>query len=156
MAKIQQSITINQPVEQVFAFMRDTRNTTRWHPTVSEAMATLDGPAQIGTRVTEVRTLIGRKMELTFEIVELESNKCIVMKSVSGPLPLKITITFESLGNATRITLDGLTEARGFLKLADGMIARMLKKEMKNDLSTAKHVVETSTLRRKTAGSLNG
>ena len=145
MAKIQQSVTINQPVEQVFAFMSDTRNTTRWHPSVSEARATLEGPAQIGTQVTEVRTLLGRKMELTFEIVELEPNKRIVMKSVSGPLPLNITITFESLGNATSITLDAVTEDSGLLKLADGVIEGMLKKDMEADLSTAKHVIETGT-----------
>ncbi len=142
MAKIEHSVSINQPVEQVFAFIRDTRNTARWHPSLSEARATLEGPAQIGTQVTEVRTFIGRKMESTFEIVELEPNKRIVMKSVSGPFPLKVTILFESLGKATRITLDGETEPRGFLKLADGMIAGMLQKELETDLSAAKHVVE--------------
>ena len=145
MAKIQQSVTINQPAEVVFAFMRDTRNTTRWHPTVSEAEATLDGPAQIGTQVTEVRTLLGRKMELTFEIVELDPNKRLVMKSISGPVPLDITITFESLGGATSITLDAVTEASGLLKLADWVIEDMLKKEMEADLSTAKHVLESGT-----------
>lgn len=81
MAKIQQSITIIQPVEQVFAFVRDTRNTTRWHPSLTEARATLEGPAQVGTQITEVRTFIGRKMVSTFEIVEMEPNKRIVMKS---------------------------------------------------------------------------
>ena len=142
MAKIQQSVTINQPAEVVFAFMRDTRNTTRWHPTISQAKATLDGPAQIGTQVTEVRTLLGRKMELTFEIVELDPNKRLVMKSISGPVPLDLTITFESLGKATSVTLDAVTEASGLLKLADWVIEDMLKKEMQEDLSTAKHVVE--------------
>ena len=145
MAKIQQSITINQPVEQVFAFVRDTRNTTRWHPSLTEARATLEGPAQVGTQITEVRTFIGCKMMSTFEIVEMEPNKRIVMKSESGPFPLKVTMTFESLGNATRITLEADTEPKGFLKLADGMIAGMLKKELETDLSAAKHVVETGT-----------
>ncbi len=37
MEKFQQSVTINQPVEQVFAFIRDTRNTARWHPSIVEA-----------------------------------------------------------------------------------------------------------------------
>ncbi len=145
MAKIHHSVTINQPVEQVFAFIRDTRNTARWHPSLSEARATLEGPAQIGTQVTEVRTFIGRKMESTYEIVDLEPNKRIGLKSVSGPFPFKGTITFESLGNATRMTFDADTQPRGFLKLADGMIAGMLQKELETDLSTAKHVVETGT-----------
>jgi uncharacterized protein YndB with AHSA1/START domain len=145
MAKIQQSITIHQPVEQVFAFVGDTRNTTRWHPSLTEARATLDGPAQVGTQITEVRTFIGRKMESTFEIVEMEPNKRIVMKSETGPFPLKVTMTFESLGNTSRITLEADTEPRGFLKLADGMIAGMLKKELETDLSAAKQVVETGT-----------
>jgi len=145
MAKFQQSVTINQPVEQVFAFIRDTRNTARWHPSVSEARSTLEGPAEIGTQVTEVRTFLGRKMELTFEIVELEPNKRIVMKSISGPLPLKIAVTFASQGNDTGITIDAETEPRGLLKLADGMIAGMLKKELENDLSAAKHLLETGT-----------
>ena len=143
MAKIQQSITIHQPVEQVFAFVRDTRNTTRWHPSLTEARASLEGPAQVGTQITEVRTFIGRKRESTFEIIELEPHKRIVMKSESGPFPLKVTMTFESLENATRITLEADAEPKGFLKLADGMIAVTLKKELETDLSAAKHVVET-------------
>ena len=49
------------------------------------------------------------------------------------------------MGNATSITLDAVTEASGLLKLADGVIEGMLKKEMEADLSTAKHVVETGT-----------
>ena len=80
-------------------------------------------------------------MVSTFEIVEMEPNKRIVMKSESGPFPLKVTMTFESLGNASRIALEADTESKGFLKLADGMIAGMLKKELEADLSAAKHVV---------------
>ena len=145
MAKIQQTVTINRPIEHVFAFVRDTRNTTRWHPSLSEARATPDGPAQVGTQITEVRTFIGRKRESTFEIVELEPNRRIVMKSESGPFPLKVTMTFESLGNATRIALEADAEPKGFLKLADGMIAGIVKKELETDLSAAKQVVETGT-----------
>jgi uncharacterized protein YndB with AHSA1/START domain len=141
-AKIQHSVTINQPVEQVFAFITDTRNTTRWQPLISEARATLEGPAQIGTQVTEVRTFIGRKMEATYEIVELEPNKRIVLKSVGGPFPYKGTITFESLGNATKVTFDAETEVRGFFKLADGVIAGSMRKSLETNLSTAKQVVE--------------
>ena len=98
MAKIHHSVTINQPVEQVFAFIRDIRNTARWHPSL-----------------------------------------------VSGPFPFKGAITFESLGNATRMAFDADTQPRGFLKLADGMIGGMLQKDLETDLSTAKHVVETGT-----------
>ena len=101
--------------------------------------------AQIGTRETEVRTFLGRKMETTFEIVELEPDKRLVMKSVSGQFPLKVTITFESLRNTTKITIDGETQARGFLKLVDGMIAGMLKKELENDLTAAKLLLEIGT-----------
>jgi len=145
MTKIQHSVTIGQPVEQIFTFIRDTRNTARWHPSLVEARSTFEGPAQIGTRVTEVRTFLGRKVETTFEIVEMEPQTRIVMKSVSGPLPLTVAVSFESLGNASRITLDGETQARGFLKLADGIIAHILHKEMKNDLSAAKRLLETGS-----------
>lgn len=143
MAKVQHSVTIDQPVEQVFAFITDTRNTTRWQPLISEARATLEGPAQIGAQVTEVRTFIGRKMESTYEIVELEPNKRMVLKSVGGPFPYKGTITFESLGNATKVTFEAETETRGFFKLADGMIAGSMRKKWETNLSTAKQVVET-------------
>jgi uncharacterized membrane protein len=141
---VQDSITINQPVELVFTYLTDSRNITKWQPALLEARADPEGPAQVGTRVTDVRTFLGRKMESVYEITAVEPNKRMSLKSVSGPFPYQGDFLFEPEGTAaTKLTFIADFEPKGFFKLAEGMLAGTLKKEVEAQLAAAKQVLES-------------
>lgn len=140
--KVQQSTTINQPIEKVFAYLTDSRNVTKWQTAIIETRATVEGPAQVGSKVTDVRTFIGQKMESTYEITEVEPNARMAFKSISGPFPYQGAITFQSLGNATEVTFAIEMEPKGFFKLAEGMLAGNINKELEGDLGRAKQLLE--------------
>jgi len=141
---VSQSVVINQPVENVFAFFADTNNITKWQTSIIESRATPEGPAQPGTKVTDVRTFLGRKMESTYEFTDVEPNKRIALRSISGPFPYQGTMNFESEGGtATRVTFDAEIEPKGFFKLAEGMLAGTMKKETETQLATAKQLLES-------------
>ena len=142
-AKVQQSITINQPIERVFAFLTDPTNTPKWQLNVLESKVMTEGPTHVGTRIIEVRSFLGRKIESTSEITELEPNKRLVFKSVFGPFPYKGTYSFESLGKTTRVTLDAEAEPKGFYKLAEGILAGGMKKQLETDVAQAKQLLES-------------
>src|SRR5207237_4581 len=119
-------------------FFTDSRNITKWQPSIQETKATVEGPAQVGTRVTEVRSFLGRKMESTYEITEVEPNRKMGLKSISGPFPYTGSINFEPEGDATTVTFNAEMEPTGFFKLAEGMLAGGMKKQLKDDLEQAK------------------
>jgi len=128
--RVQQSVIINRPVEQVFAYIIDYRNAPRWQPTILENQVTPEGPAQEGMRVTDVRTFIGYKIESAYKITELEPNAQVSFESMSGPFPYHGSIFFKPLDNATWLMYELVIEAKGFFKLTGSMLASSMKQEV--------------------------
>jgi len=140
--KVENTIVINRPVETVYTYLADVRNNLKWQVGILETRVETDGPATVGTKVTDVRTFIGRKIEITYEIVEMVPNKLLSLKSISGPFPFKGTTTLESLDGGTRVTTAFEMEATGFFKLAEGLVTSGLKKDLESSFAKLKEILE--------------
>ena len=66
-----QSVVIDRPCAEVFAFVTDLRNELRWQPEI--VAVTLDGPLRVGGHFHETRVTFGRRFEWEFRITELEA-----------------------------------------------------------------------------------
>src|SRR3981081_1922054 len=104
MAEFQQSVVINRPLEEVFAFISDLENDPPW--TAASAMRrTSQGPICIGSTFRQRDRFLGRRLDLTLEVVGYQPNHTITLKTTSGPLSLEGTRTVEPIGEtATRVT----------------------------------------------------
>jgi len=87
MIKVEKSIIIHRPIEEVFAYVGDLRNAAQWQSGALEVRQTTESPLGIGTKFTFVRKFMGRKMEASNEFVEYEPNTKVTFKSTSGPTP---------------------------------------------------------------------
>ena len=103
MIKIERSIVINRPVEEVFAYATDSKNNAKWQSGLKESTLTSDGPLGVGSMIKDVRTLAGRDMESMVEVTAYEPSKQFNLKVTSGPVPFVITQTFEWALARTRI-----------------------------------------------------
>src|ERR1700690_1611817 len=81
MIKIGDSILINRPAREVFSVITDFGNNTRWQSDVIEERRTPEGPLKVGTRIYQKRKVGGKEVESTAEIVELDLNHKVVLKS---------------------------------------------------------------------------
>ena len=142
MTKVEQTIIVNQPIEKVFAYVTDPRNNPKWQPGILDSQVTPDEPTHIGTQVTDVRSLLGRKLKLTTEVIEFELNKLLHIKSTSGPIPFRGYITFESVSGGTRVNFLAEAEPTGFFKLAENMFSSTWRKELQASFNKLKEVVE--------------
>jgi len=140
--RVQQSVIINRPVEQVFAYIINYRNAPRWQRSILENQVTPEGPAQEGMRVTDVRTFIGYKIESAYKITELEPNAQVSFESMSGPFPYHGSIFFKPLDNATWLMYELVIEAEGFFKLTGSMLASSMKQEVATSLDLLKRLLE--------------
>jgi hypothetical protein len=62
--KVQHSIVINRPIEQVFAFVTNlAENERRWQPEIEVLQFTSAGPMGVGTTFREARRTFGRRYE---------------------------------------------------------------------------------------------
>ncbi len=133
---------INAPIEKVFAFITDFRNNAKWQDGVIESTQTPEGPAQVGTKVKDVRTFLGKKLEGTYEVTEFLPNKKVIFKSTSGPIQFQFEQTFESVAGGTNLSAHVELEGSGFFKLAEGVLAGNLKKQFEAQAVKLKALLE--------------
>jgi uncharacterized membrane protein len=143
MIKVEKSIVINKPVEEVFGYIAAEGNGTKWQTGVVDVID--EGPRnKMGSRYTEVRKFMGQEMRSTVELTEFVPNARYAGKVIKGPVPYEFIITFESVGGGTRMTtcVDG--EPKGFFKLAESMVASQLEKSLTEDGQKLKEILEKS------------
>jgi uncharacterized membrane protein len=143
MIKIETSVQINRPLEEVFAFVTDIDNLPQWAGPVTEAKQISEGPIGVGTTQTQSAQFLGRQMETTQEVTEYVLNKTVATKSTSGPLPMAIHYFFEPVGNGTKVKFEAELDAKGFFKLAEPIAGRMLQRQTAADAETLKEILET-------------
>lgn len=144
MAQLAISFVINRPVEEVFAFLSNNENSSKWLSGVIAVKKTSEGPIGVGTTWRVVRTFLGRRMEEEAECTEYEPNRRFATKGKAGPIPAKAQTTFESVEGGTRVDVE--FELGGFFKLVEPLLVKMLKRQAEADLPTLKELMEAHAL----------
>jgi carbon monoxide dehydrogenase subunit G len=146
MPTITQSVTVNRPVHEVWDFISNFENTTRWSRGVLEARQTSDGPLGIGSTLQMVVKAFGRRRTADYLVTEYEPNQAFAFKVTSGPMTSRARYSVEPAGAGTRLTASGEAEARarGLYKLLAPILVRILKRHSQDDLANVKHLLEAS------------
>jgi uncharacterized membrane protein len=142
MVKVETSVVINRPIGEVFEFVVNPESGPQWESWLLEARKTSRGPMGVGATWQEVRQFLGRRIESTNEVTEYEPNKRFWFKSASGPFPVEGGYTFEPIEGGTRVTVTGQGDTGGFFKLADPIVARMVKRQIEADSANLKEFLE--------------
>lgn len=143
MAHAEETITINRPVDAVFAFVLDGMNNPRWRPAVLDIQRVSDKPAGVGAVYKQgLKGPGGRRIDGDYEIVECQPNQLIAFQVIAGPAKPAGTYRFASEGDATRVTFTLHFEPKGLARLMDGMIASTMRGEVAT-LSNLKAYLES-------------
>ena len=142
MIKFEVGEVINRPVEEVFAFTADLENDPQWQSGIEEARWTSDGPPGKDSTGVEVIRFLGRRMELVLLVTEYEPNRKLSIKTTGGPISFESTATYEPVDGGTRLNFTMEGDAKGFFKLADPLLARMVKRQSQGDLGNLKDLME--------------
>jgi len=140
MIRIENSIVVNRPPEEVFAYATDPANLPEWQASALEAR--VDGPMQAGATGTVVRKLLGRRMETTVRFDEYEVPRKFALQATSGPVHFRVQQTFEPEGEGTRVSIVMEGEPGGFFKLAEPLVERALRREIEGNYATLKDILE--------------
>lgn len=141
MASIETSIAINRSLEEVFSFITDPGNTPRWAPAVKSV--TVSGPMGPGARGREVRTFLGRRLEMDWEVTEYEPPRRLGFRYTSGPLPAVAVFTLEPEAEGTRLTCRTNIQGRGLFRLLGPLIAMEGRGEDQANFQNLKRVLES-------------
>jgi uncharacterized protein YndB with AHSA1/START domain len=143
MFNVDESIVINRPVEEVFAFVADQTNGPRWQDGLLEVRRITNGPVGVGTKHTAARKFLGRKMELTNEYIKYEPNRRVTFKGESGSMRFETSYLTESTTNGTKLTCQMQVEQGGLFGLAEPMIAKSFKRDFEANFRTLKALLES-------------
>ena len=142
MIRAETSVVINRPVEDIEAFLNDLQNQSQWVSGHIEARSLTQGPMRPGYQYTDVRQMLGQRLEATVEVTEYVPNHGRSFKTTEGPISAQATFTFETVEGGTRVNYTFEGEARGVFKLADAILARMIQRQVETDFSNLKDLLE--------------
>jgi carbon monoxide dehydrogenase subunit G len=119
--RLQRTVTVEKPLDKVFAYLSDFTTTTEWDPgTVKTVLASGDGG--FGTEYLNTSTFAGRQTQLTYVVVDLVPNRQISLRGENKTVIANDTMTFretgaESGGTRTEVTYTADFTFKGITKL---------------------------------------
>ena len=141
--RIEESVEINRPLEEVYEYVANPENLAEWTGTVIETRKDTTGPLLEGSTFTSVAKFLGRRAESPFEVTAHEFPRLHSHKSTGGPFPLEWTLTFEEVAGGTRYTQVAEGEPGGFFGLVGPLLERMGRRQLRTDLENLKDLLET-------------
>jgi uncharacterized membrane protein len=98
--EFEDTIRIDRPINEVFAFLSDFENIPKWNYYVLEVRQLLDNPIGVGTTYDQVR----KTDEQEFRIIEFEPGHTLAVKTLPQSSPsFERRVTLYEEGNTTRV-----------------------------------------------------
>jgi uncharacterized protein YndB with AHSA1/START domain len=135
------TITINRPPAEVFAYLAEFENVPRWNYAISETSQTTDGPVGVGSRYRQTRT-IPALAEETFEVTEFEPDRALSIRGTLGPFYGDLTYTLTRAGTGTALTNTANLRASGPLRPIAALAGARVKSAVAANLNTLKQILE--------------
>jgi uncharacterized membrane protein len=136
-------IEIARPRADVAAFAADPGNATAWYRNIKSVEWETQPPAVVGSRIRFVAQFLGRTLEYTYAVRELEPGRRFVMSTEQGPFPMETTYSWDDApGGGTRMTLRNRGEPSGFASVTAPLMARAMRRANQGDLRRLKELLE--------------
>ena len=138
MFEFENTIRINRPLAEVFAFLLDLENLSKWNYYVLQVRKRSDGPIRIGTIYHQVRKTDEQELRIT----ELEPNHTLTVQTVPPSSPsLEMRFTLDAEADTTLIR-DAWKLETGAPGLFERLGARRIQSAVAENLTKLKELLE--------------
>jgi uncharacterized membrane protein len=142
---VETQIEIDRPRADVAAYAADPDNATSWYQNISGVEWRSARPVTIGSRVAFAASFLGRRLEYTYEVIELVPGERFVQRTSQGPFPMETTYTWEDHpAGGTIMRLRNRGQPAGFSKLAAPMMSSAIRRANQKDLARLKAILEST------------
>lgn len=119
-------IAVARPIAEVFDFLADLRNETRWNPRVIRIEKVTEGPIAAGTRFHGVYAGIG---ELTTELLRHERPRQFTFRSDGARMKILGEFVLQANGGGTQIDLAAELLPQSFFRLLKPLMAPVIQRQ---------------------------
>jgi hypothetical protein len=142
MEKFENTVTIERPVEEVFAFLADFENIPTWNYAIKETIKISSGPVGVGSTYRQSRS-IPRRAEEGFEVTVFEPASRLAIRGQIGPFRTEASYLLEPVGSATRLTNEvALEPSSRVLRLVAPLAVSRVKAAVAENLGKLKQILE--------------
>jgi len=144
--KVEHSVFINLPTEEIFAYISNLENLADWSGAVISARKISSEEMLVGTRVRCTIRILGRWFDTSYEIVECVPGRYLTVKSITSVAPTLTCYRFEPVeGGGTNVSVEEIIHfTGGFLGFTETVITRVINRQVANDLQTLKDLLEAT------------
>ncbi len=146
--RVQQSNTIDLPVDRIFEYVSTPENDPKWVPASLRHEMLSPAPMRVGSITEEDVCFLGRRMRYAWEITHYEPPSTFALRSISGPIPATIGVLLEPLdGVRTNVILVGEVQLRGVYKPMEVVMRWVAREQFGTQLRTLKNLLESEAYR---------
>ena len=137
-------VLIDRPVEVVAGYAGDPTNAPEWYVNIESVDWKTEPPVAVGSTMDFVARFLGRRLSYTYEVVELDLPRRLVMRTVEGPFPMETSYEWTDAGaGRTRMTLRNRGEPSGFSSMAAPVMTVAMRRANTKDLARLKRLLES-------------
>ena len=140
MVRIELTIDVARPAEEVFEHLVDLDRLPEWQASAVESRA--DDPLAEGVRIFECRRVLGREFHSELEVTGFDPPRQLTLKALNGPVRFTVDHRLAEADGGTRLRVVAEGKAGGFMKLGQPMLARTAEAELRKDFERLKELVE--------------
>lgn len=135
------NIRIERTAGEVFSYLSDLEHIPEWNWAISETKKTTPGPASVGSRYRQTRSVPQPTIE-TLEIRRLDPGERIEIRGVLAQMPARLTYVLNEDGEGTELINTVNLEPAGLLRLAAPVISRRIEQAVASNLIDLKTRLE--------------
>ncbi|MCB0120440.1 MAG: SRPBCC family protein [Anaerolineales bacterium] len=135
-------VLIDRPMKDVFAFVANPNNMSKWNSAVVSLEQVSPGDVGVGTKFKSVGEMMGRRIEGEMQVTAYEPDTKCGFQVNAGPMKMDLTLSFKTVGTGTKVSLNAQGNPGGIFKLAEGVMTGQVKSMMEGNLARLKEQLE--------------
>ena len=143
MINLELGTLIDRPIKDVFTFVSNPNNMSKWNSAVVSIQQVTPGAVGVGTKFKTVGEAMGRRLEGEMQVQTFEPDTKCGFQLQAGPMQMNLTMSFKTVGTGTKLNLNVQGNPAGVFKLAEGLMTGQVKSLMEGNLTKLKSVLES-------------